>query len=1364
MINSESETKKNLILFVHGFTGGKETWINADEIKRIPYFLKDNKEIFENFDFEYFEYFTKLTDKIEKISFISSYFFGKKRKFKKNISIEDIKDILYTDIVVKFSKYEKIVIIAHSMGGLISKAALLKLIDEDKNLISLFLSLAVPHNGSKLADIAKILFKSNPNVIDLQPLSQLTDKISRDWIANKKIKLLPRTVYYQGKSDNVVPNASSIGYDSRLYEKDYNIVYTNDDHNSILIPNLDSALIISIKDEILGILKKKVNNQSSTNDELQTALQKISNKLELKIPTFEDLIISKDSIPTLSSHISNREETIKDLLSSCEKNWLAIYGMYDTGKTQLVLLLIRFLKFENIWISCSDIKPHFFIQKILRTFDAKDEIELHLKIIELKSEKKKLIILDDLFEFGSNDKVDNFFNGFIKICFENNISIISTSNYRIHSSINTVHFESICEKEILLLNELETLEIVDSYENSKDFDFKNLIYTIAKGYPIYTQVICRYLDSNKWVIEENKLLSFFSGNLFTDLTNETVKKLIEKIQDDNTRELLYRLNIVSTRISENEIKIVAASSPNISRPQEKINSIKGTWIQQINFNEFILSPLIKRLGTKDLSESTILEINYKLGRSIFDKGKVNQIDVLHIITYYISAKKFEDAGFILMSFLQHINTDFKYFFTWNFDLLWYKTILPKEMSLQLRLYIRSQHLLIESHNQPAEENQKKFLRNDLESLVHDSIQNKIDVYFPSLILSYSYLKEDGQKALKYFTYYLNSYTYNNMPKELSDTISDNFDKDDDLIIWLLLIDIYDLNTLHEWFANFEKLSIPIENFDKEQVDLLSDRLYSNFVKAEEKKELQDWEELLKTLVIIFEKSHQLNLEIFKAYSIRNQILILSEKLNDIGRAESLYKDYKQYFTDEIAHYLIVDELGRQFFYKGNNPKALEYLSSIEEIELESYNTTQIDTFLTLSIIYGENDSKKAVEFSQRVYYSAKNNLYVSELWYLKIVGEYAISLYLDKQINAALIILSEGYEKLLNTFEDDNSYKNIQLRYGNIISYIYQHFHANKKLDKSDTHTEPYRGFFKNSNDISELYFDEKLVIIIANFIWFYEEIHDKERACYWADLVFSLQKKIKITQFKMIFSSLIGYKIIKDEYDDAVHQQIEIYENNVVQSKKEEIEELQKYVNGSSLSFTVNLLAFNAIYIRLLYRVIKDEIKIDEANLIFKDLFTKFKQILNNDILIKNVFEIIDNFPSNLAESKNLIAKISILDVNELNDVHFLGYMACSITIPAKQAIECHFAIKDLFPVFSGSVMLYIMAPFFIEYWKMKIDEKPDIFHNLKKLRDNINKVDRLKNQFQIKAIFALVAESLNYTLLQEDTSWLQDYYDEYI
>ena len=31
--------KKNLILFVHGFTGGKETWLTNSEGKKIPDYL-----------------------------------------------------------------------------------------------------------------------------------------------------------------------------------------------------------------------------------------------------------------------------------------------------------------------------------------------------------------------------------------------------------------------------------------------------------------------------------------------------------------------------------------------------------------------------------------------------------------------------------------------------------------------------------------------------------------------------------------------------------------------------------------------------------------------------------------------------------------------------------------------------------------------------------------------------------------------------------------------------------------------------------------------------------------------------------------------------------------------------------------------------------------------------------------------------------------------------------------------------------------------------------------------------------------------------------------------------------------------------
>ena len=92
----------------------------------------------------------------------------------------------------------------------------------------------------------------------MTPLSNIIDTVNRDWIGSKNINLIPKTIYFQGKNDIVVPNNSSFGYDSREKGKEYDIVYTDDDHSSILQPeNENSILIESIKSELLNSLKKK---------------------------------------------------------------------------------------------------------------------------------------------------------------------------------------------------------------------------------------------------------------------------------------------------------------------------------------------------------------------------------------------------------------------------------------------------------------------------------------------------------------------------------------------------------------------------------------------------------------------------------------------------------------------------------------------------------------------------------------------------------------------------------------------------------------------------------------------------------------------------------------------------------------------------------------------------------------------------------------------------------------------------------------------------------------------------------------------------------------------------------------------------
>jgi hypothetical protein len=72
----------------------------------------------------------------------------------------------------------------------------------------------------------------------LTSLGERIDELNRDWISRSSV--LPETIYYQGTYDSVVPKTSSVAYDAR----DYTVVYSDDDHFSILDHKSDNNVVI----------------------------------------------------------------------------------------------------------------------------------------------------------------------------------------------------------------------------------------------------------------------------------------------------------------------------------------------------------------------------------------------------------------------------------------------------------------------------------------------------------------------------------------------------------------------------------------------------------------------------------------------------------------------------------------------------------------------------------------------------------------------------------------------------------------------------------------------------------------------------------------------------------------------------------------------------------------------------------------------------------------------------------------------------------------------------------------------------------------------------------------------------------------
>ena len=210
MLDFKSKNNKDcLVVFVHGFLGGKETWHNSNK-QSFSELLLTSQDIAANFDFAEFNYFTKLihSKKLSAISkFLQNLIYKVNSPATFNISIDELASILSSELRIKAKQYKKIVLVAHSMGGLVSKSCILSAIRDGVGpIIDGFISLAVPHSGVELATLGHLVSK-NVQISDLKPLGKTLKYLNHHWTQQKN---LPFALYLYGAYDQVVPETSAV--------------------------------------------------------------------------------------------------------------------------------------------------------------------------------------------------------------------------------------------------------------------------------------------------------------------------------------------------------------------------------------------------------------------------------------------------------------------------------------------------------------------------------------------------------------------------------------------------------------------------------------------------------------------------------------------------------------------------------------------------------------------------------------------------------------------------------------------------------------------------------------------------------------------------------------------------------------------------------------------------------------------------------------------------------------------------------------------------------------------------------------------------------------------------------------------------
>lgn len=226
---------KNLILFIHGLMGSNETWKNEVTQNTFPELLLKDFEIKNNFDIAYFEYYSSFLNIKEKIWSITSVF-SKDKSTPKNISVNEISELLKTRINYELNDYQSIVIIAHSMGGIIAKKTILDFAENGNSKIKLFLSLAVPHLGSSIADYGSFV-SDNIQIQHLKPFQEESMSLLEKW---HKSSILPLTKYYAGVYEGVVNVRSAIPPHTNKIDQ----IKVDENHITIAKPKDENNIVI----------------------------------------------------------------------------------------------------------------------------------------------------------------------------------------------------------------------------------------------------------------------------------------------------------------------------------------------------------------------------------------------------------------------------------------------------------------------------------------------------------------------------------------------------------------------------------------------------------------------------------------------------------------------------------------------------------------------------------------------------------------------------------------------------------------------------------------------------------------------------------------------------------------------------------------------------------------------------------------------------------------------------------------------------------------------------------------------------------------------------------------------------------------
>lgn len=1078
------------------------------------------------------------------------------------------------------------------------------------------------------------------------------------------------------------------------------------------------------------------------------------------------------SLPILSP-ISQRQETVNEHLAKLEvTSILWITGGIGTGKTGLAYLLGKHFEPGVFWIDMRDYLEGDFALQIVKQLcshlgvEAQSSFTGTLSNLVGKLPVGAVFILNDFPNVAGKEKLKQGFTRLLQALDQGGVKVIITSNYPLYSELEVALHQRIIPLTIQPFTDEEVGDVLRYYGGDDSFvkDNQLVVNAVTDGHALLINAAARYLRDHDWDLSDQAFTDLFKSNYGQEYTSEIYSRIIDTTQNEETKNLLYRMAAVLGSFSDNEIAVVGAVDPVITGIHERSQLLKGFWLQESDRGRFQLSPMVKRLPS-NLTEASWQAIKAALGDHILSKGRLSQIDASTALSYYLEGKEFVKLAGVLLRVLEESTKNPALFFDWGFALFWYYAAIPSEVPPFFKVMIRAFQIQVSL----AAGRDTDYLGSDLEQLLQEEGGDTVAKAYGCLTISHLTLRKDPVKSFRYLIQAKHGIAA--LDRQVSAVyVSENNWKD---YIWTSFYSLRTQSQFVNWFAQFDQIKGEIDIDALEQVGQYVAAAH-NLVQVAAGTTNENATDTVNTLETVYRAAIDADLPLMAVYAVRYLISIQADHFKDLQAAE-------QYIVDNVAlieskpiyTYLLKEQYGRQLFYVGKKEEALKVLSEVIDIPVASPFLEGVEGYRVYAQLISESNEAIAHDYICKALEKVLGDPSNGEVLRVKIQAEVGISFWLNGDNTKALYQLAAAYERLMKIYSGSQEEQAAIIRLASDANYIKAMLIDGKPPTKTadgGDYAIPTRGhyFHDNANLLADgFYFEERRfmgTIVFEEAFWY---LNYYASARTWAFYGMEICLSLAESKYFPVLLKTLSYLVIDRQYVKAINLYGEI-ERRLQQIKQriDEGENLEGFIQARALMSVKSDAFFYQVVVQPIAITIVHDVVVKRATIadyrpLLKDVFTAMEGIHLFDPasleFLRQLFDAVLFQGINRQQLEDLVKTYTGPYVSQMTST---GYLLQSISADAQGSAWLHLSIHKEFeatqhlcpPFFKFEVLSFLEG-----FWIQKFEDYSQQVEDRAFWRSkSIPYIQAAEPSQKIKSLFKTIVHHLNVPTPPSIDDWL--------